>query len=83
MAYTKSDTSSKPTDSQNGHLNYLLIYKNTNPTITKTKAKRILHVRDFECAKYSVSNDNESLFVLKYELYLPREKELRAEVERS
>ena len=49
MAYTKSDTSSKPINSQNGQLNSLLVYKNTNPTITQTIAKRILHVRGFEC----------------------------------
>jgi hypothetical protein len=81
MTYTKSDTSSKPTNSQSSWLNYLLIYKNTHLTITETKAKIILHVRDFDRVKYSVPNDNESLFISRYQLYLPTEKELRRSLE--
>lgn len=36
---------------------------------------------DEDIARYSVMHDNEQLFMSKYKLYLPREEELRAEVE--
>ena len=36
---------------------------------------------DEDIARYSVMHDNEQLFMSKYKLYLPREEELRAEIE--
>lgn len=36
---------------------------------------------DEDIAKYSILHGNEQLFATKYKLYLPTEKELRAEIE--
>lgn len=39
--------------------------------------------KDNTVVKYSVLNENENLFVSKYQLYLPTEEELKAEIERD
>lgn len=39
--------------------------------------------KDNTVVKYSVLNDNENLFVSKYQMYLPSEEELKAEIERD
>ena len=53
--------------------------QNDNPTIGI-----ILCIdKDRTVVKYSVLNDNENLFVSKYQLYLPSEEELKAEIERD
>ena len=36
---------------------------------------------DEDIARYSILHENEQLFASKYKLYLPSEKELRAEIE--
>ncbi len=51
--------------------------ENDNPTIGI-----ILYTdKDDTIVKYSVLNENENLFASKYQLYLPTEEELRAEIE--
>ena len=51
--------------------------ENDNPTIGI-----ILYTdKDDTIVKYSVLNENENLFASKYQLYLPTEDELRAEIE--
>ena len=39
--------------------------------------------KDNTVVKYSVLNDNNNLFVSKYQLYLPTEAELKAEIEKN
>jgi len=39
--------------------------------------------KDNTVVKYSVLNDNSNLFVSKYQLYLPTEEELKAEIEKD
>jgi len=39
--------------------------------------------KDNTVVKYSVLNDNSNLFVSKYQLYLPTEAELKAEIEKD
>jgi len=39
--------------------------------------------KDNTVVKYSVLNDNENLFVSKYQMYLPTEEELKAEIEKD
>ena len=39
--------------------------------------------KDNTVVKYSVIDDNDNLFVSKYQMYLPTEEELRAEIERD
>lgn len=51
--------------------------ENDNPTIGII----LCADKDNTVVKYSVLNDNENLFVSKYQLYLPSEEELRAEIE--
>ncbi len=53
--------------------------KNDNPTIGII----LCADKDNTVVKYSVLNDNENLFVSKYQLYLPTEEELKAEIERD
>ncbi len=53
--------------------------ENDNPTIGII----LCTDKDNTVVKYSVLNDNENLFVSKYQLYLPTEEELRAEIERD
>ncbi|MDQ1340127.1 MAG: hypothetical protein QG567_1284, partial [Campylobacterota bacterium] len=53
--------------------------KDDNPTIGII----LCADKDNTVVKYSVLNDNENLFVSKYQLYLPSEEELRAEIERD
>jgi predicted nuclease of restriction endonuclease-like (RecB) superfamily len=53
--------------------------KNDNPTIGII----LCTDKDHTVVKYSVLNDNENLFVSKYQLYLPSEEELKAELERD
>jgi len=57
--------------------NDLEIAQNDNPTIGII----LCTDKDNTVVKYSVLNDNENLFVSKYQLYLPTEEELRAEIE--
>ena len=52
---------------------------NDNPTIGII----LCTDKDNTVVKYSVLNENENLFVSKYQLYLPTEDELRAEIERD
>jgi len=53
--------------------------ENDNPTIGI-----ILYAdKDNTIVKYSVLNENENLFVSKYQLYLPTEEELKREIERD
>jgi predicted nuclease of restriction endonuclease-like (RecB) superfamily len=59
--------------------NDLEIAQNDNPTIGII----LCTDKDNTVVKYSVLNDNENLFVSKYQLYLPTEEELRAEIERD
>ena len=53
--------------------------ENDNPTIGII----LCADKDNTVVKYSILNDNENLFVSKYQLYLPSEEELRAEIERD
>jgi predicted nuclease of restriction endonuclease-like (RecB) superfamily len=53
--------------------------QNDNPTIGII----LCADKDNTVVKYSVLNDNENLFVSKYQLYLPSEAELKAEIERD
>lgn len=53
--------------------------ENDNPTIGIV----LCTDKDNTVVKYSVLNDNENLFVSKYQLYLPSEEELKAEIERD
>ncbi|MDD2781059.1 PDDEXK nuclease domain-containing protein [Sulfuricurvum sp.] len=53
--------------------------ENDNPTIGII----LCTDKDNTVVKYSVLNENENLFVSKYQLYLPTEEELRAEIERD
>ena len=53
--------------------------ENDNPTIGII----LCADKDNTVVKYSVLNDNENLFVSKYQLYLPSEEELKAEIERD
>ena len=53
--------------------------KNDNPTIGII----LCADKDNTVVKYSVLNDNENLFLSKYQLYLPSEEELKAEIERD
>lgn len=53
--------------------------ENDNPTIGII----LCTDKDNTVVKYSVLNDNENLFVSKYQLYLPTEEELKAEIERD
>lgn len=53
--------------------------ENDNPTIGII----LCTDKDNTVVKYSVLNENENLFVSKYQLYLPSEEELRAEIERD
>ena len=53
--------------------------QNDNPTIGII----LCADKDNTVVKYSVLNDNENLFVSKYQLYLPSEEELKAEIERD
>ncbi|MBE0492595.1 MAG: DUF1016 domain-containing protein [Sulfurospirillum sp.] len=53
--------------------------ENDNPTIGII----LCADKDNTVVKYSVLNDNENLFVSKYQLYLPSEAELKAEIERD
>jgi len=53
--------------------------ENDNPTIGII----LCADKDNTVVKYSVLNENENLFVSKYQLYLPTEEELRAEIERD
>ncbi len=53
--------------------------ENDNPTIGII----LCTDKDHTVVKYSVLNDNENLFVSKYQLYLPSEEELKAELERD
>ena len=53
--------------------------KNDNPTIGII----LCTDKDNTVVKYSVLNDNENLFVSKYQLYLPTEEELKAEIEKD
>jgi len=39
--------------------------------------------KDNTVVKYSVIDDNENLFVSKYQLYLPTQEELKAEIEKD
>lgn len=59
--------------------NDLEIAQNDNPTIGII----LCTDKDNTVVKYSVLNENENLFVSKYQLYLPTEEELRAEIERD
>jgi len=53
--------------------------ENDNPTIGII----LCTDKDNTVVKYSVLNENENLFVSKYQFYLPTEEELRAEIERD
>lgn len=53
--------------------------ENDNPTIGII----LCADKDNTVVKYSVLNDNENMFVSKYQLYLPSEEELKAEIERD
>lgn len=53
--------------------------QNDNPTIGII----LCTDKDNTVVKYSVLNDNENLFVSKYQLYLPTEEELKREVEKD
>jgi predicted nuclease of restriction endonuclease-like (RecB) superfamily len=53
--------------------------ENDNPTIGII----LCTDKDNTIVKYSVLNENENLFVSKYQLYLPTEEELKAEIERD
>ena len=53
--------------------------ENDNPTIGII----LCTDKDNTVVKYSVLNDNENLFVSKYQLYLPSEEELKAEIEKD
>src|SRR3989339_169581 len=53
--------------------------ENDNPTIGII----LCADKDNTVVKYSILNDNENLFVSKYQLYLPSEEELKAEMERD
>jgi predicted nuclease of restriction endonuclease-like (RecB) superfamily len=53
--------------------------ENDNPTIGII----LCTDKDITVVKYSVLNENENLFVSKYQLYLPTEEELRVEIERD
>lgn len=53
--------------------------ENDNPTIGII----LCTDKDNTVVKYSVLNENENLFVSKYQLYLPSEEELKAEIERD
>ncbi len=53
--------------------------ENDNPTIGII----LCTDKDNTVVKYSVLNDNENLFVSKYQMYLPSEEELKAEIERD
>lgn len=53
--------------------------ENDNPTIGII----LCADKDNTVVKYSVLNDNENLFVSKYQLYLPSEAELKAEIQRD
>lgn len=53
--------------------------ENDNPTIGII----LCTDKDNTVVKYSVLNENENLFVSKYQLYLPTEEELKAEIERD
>ena len=53
--------------------------QNDNPTIGII----LCTDKDNTVVKYSVLNDNENLFVSKYQLYLPTEEELKKEIERD
>ena len=50
------------------------------------QCRRELHINilnDNTSVKYSVIDDSNNLFVSKYQMYLPTEEELRAEIERD
>ncbi len=53
--------------------------ENDNPTIGII----LCADKDNTVVKYSILNDSENLFVSKYQMYLPTEEELKAEVERD
>ncbi|MGE4397477.1 MAG: YhcG family protein, partial [Sulfurimonas sp.] len=53
--------------------------ENDNPTIGII----LCADKDNTVVKYSVLNDNENMFVSKYQLYLPSEEELKAEIEKD
>ena len=53
--------------------------ENDNPTIGII----LCTDKDNTVVKYSVLNENENLFVSKYQLYLPTEEELKREIERD
>ncbi len=53
--------------------------KEDNPTIGII----LCTSKDNTVVKYSVLNDNKNLFVSKYQLYLPTEEELKAEIEKD
>ena len=53
--------------------------KDDNPTIGII----LCTSKDNTVVKYSVLNDNTNLFVSKYQLYLPTEAELKAEIEKD
>ena len=53
--------------------------ENDNPTIGII----LCADKDNTVVKYSILNDNENLFVSKYQLYLPSEEELKAEIEKD
>ena len=53
--------------------------KDDNPTIGIILCTQ----KDNTVVKYSVLNDNENLFVSKYQMYLPTEEELKAEIEKD
>ena len=50
-----------------------------NPTIGIILCRE----KDNTVVKYSVIDDNENLFVSKYQLYLPTQEELKAEIEKD
>jgi predicted nuclease of restriction endonuclease-like (RecB) superfamily len=53
--------------------------ENDNPTIGIILCTE----KDNTVVKYSVLNDNDNLFISKYQMYLPTEEELKAELERD
>lgn len=53
--------------------------KDDNPTIGIILCTE----KDNTVVKYSVLNDNENLFISKYQMYLPTEEELKAEIEKD
>jgi len=43
----------------------------------------MMEAKENTVVKYSVIDDNENLFISKYQLYLPTQEELKAEIERD